>query len=444
MNNAKWLFFTLALTASANCSVKSDGLALSADPSAENDGGPGAGGTTDPGSTTVSTGGLSAGGATRSGGAIGAGGAITLGGATNAGGTTNAGGASGTGGATGPGGALGSGGAAGTGGTTGSGGILNNGGNTGLGGISASGGDTGAGGNSGAGGTPNPDAASDSADVPVTDVAPDASTDVFADVPADERKFDVLQSPADAIEAASPDTRPAMTLRWSDEFDSTTKTGVDPSKWSYVTGPSQVNNEAQAYTNRLENVFRDGAGNLDIRALYTPYPGNAYTSGRIESNGHFSFKFGRVEVRAKLPAGLGSFPGIIAMGTTGTWPLGGELAIMEQYGQDKSSFYASALAGGAIGSGSGDTGHVKYAFPDATTASSGFHVYSMDWYPDHIVFQVDDIEITRTTYATSSPFYTIPEYLILDLALGGDMGKTIDNSAFPMDMLVDYVRVYSF
>ena len=87
---------------------------------------------------------------------------------------------------------------------------------------------------------------------------------------------------------------------------------------------------------------------------------------------------------------------------------------------------------------------MKYTFASTTTASSDFHVYSVDWYADHIVFQVDDIEIARTTFATSSPFYTIPEYLILDLALGGTMGGTIDNNAFPMDMIVDYVRVYSF
>jgi len=99
----------------------------------------------------------------------------------------------------------------------------------------------------------------------------------------------------------------------------------------------------------------------------------------------------------------------------------------------------SATAGGAD-----DTGNVKYTFPDATTASLDFHVYSLDWYTDHIVFQVDGTEITHTTFAASSPFYSIPEYLILDLALGGTMGGTINPNAFPMDMVVDYVRVYSF
>jgi beta-glucanase (GH16 family) len=302
------------------------------------------------------------------------------------------------------------------------------------------------GGAAGAGGSPNPDAANDRPDLQTGDVAPEASADEVADVPTDERRIDVPADPGDtrdAMEAASPDNRPAMTLVWADDFDSTIKTGVDPAKWSYVLwAPGQVNNEAQAYTNRLDNVFRDGTGNLVIRAQNTPFAGNTYTSGRIESRGHFSFMFGRVEVRAKLPRGIGSFPGIIAMGATGNWPQCGELALAEQYGQDKSWFYVAAIAGG--GRGSGDIGNVKYSFANATTASNDFHVYAMDWYADHVVFQVDGIEIARTTFANSSPFYTIPEYLILDLALGGNMGGTIDTNAFPMDMVVDYVRVYSF
>jgi len=130
------------------------------------------------------------------------------------------------------------------------------------------------------------------------------------------------------------------------------------------------------------------------------------------------------------------------MGTTGSWPQCGQLSLMEQYGLDKRWFYTSATAGTAIGSGT--TGNVKYTFPNDTTASGDFHDYSLDWYADHIVFQVDGIEINRTTFATSSPFYAIPEYLVLDLALGGRMGGDIDANAFPMDMVVDYVRVYSF
>jgi beta-glucanase (GH16 family) len=311
-----------------------------------------------------------------------------------------------------------------------------------TGGTHASGGAQGLDGAAGAAGSPIPDGAIDKPIPPGSDATLETLADAPTDVPIDRQGIDTSTMPADTSDMVVDGGTP-MTLIWSDEFDGPASTGVDTTKWSYVTwDPGQVNRELQKYTSRLQNVFLDGAGHLVLRALDTPYAGNAYTSGRIESNGHFSFKFGRVEVSAKLPAGIGSFPGIIAMGTTGAWPQCGELALLDQYGQDKSWFYASANAGTAMGSGS--TGNVKYTFPNATTASSDFHVYSLDWTSDHIVFQVDGIEITRTTYATSSPFYTTPEYLVLDLALGGNMGGTIDSSAFPMDMVVDYVRVYSF
>jgi beta-glucanase (GH16 family) len=332
----------------------------------------------------------------------------------------------------------------------GSGSAMGSGGAMATGGAMAWGGAQGMDGAAGAGGSLNPDGTTDKADLPGGDapaeVPPDAALDGPADGPSDRRNIDIPLLDGDAGDSANAteaDGGATMTLLWSDEFDGPANTGIDTTKWNYVTwDPGQVNNEAQAYTSRLQNVFQDGSGHLVLRALDTPYAGNKYTSGRIESSGHLEFKFGRVEVSAKLPAGIGSFPGIIAMGTTGTWPQCGELALAEQYGQDKSWFYSSANAGTAIGSGS--TGNVKYTFPNATTASSDFHVYSLDRYPDHIVFQVDGIEITRTTFATSSPFYTVPEYLVLDLAIGGTMGGLIDTSAFPMDMVVDYVRVYSF
>ena len=129
------------------------------------------------------------------------------------------------------------------------------------------------------------------------------------------------------------------------------------------------------------------------------------------------------------------------LGTTGNWPQCGELAIMEQYGQDKSAINCTAYAGSVPGSG--DVGPTKYPFTQDTSASSDFHVYSLDWYADHIVFQVDGNEVTRSTFDRASPLYNIAEYIVLDVALGGDKGGAIDASQFPMEMIVDYVRVYS-
>jgi beta-glucanase (GH16 family) len=289
----------------------------------------------------------------------------------------------------------------------------------------------------------------DSPILPNPDVGPDLQPlpDLGADQPT---------SPADTADLRPTNRRDVgpeasddsgLPLLWHDEFEGAANTAPDGSKWEYVTwGPSGgVNNERQQYTSSLDNVFLDGEGHLVIRALRTAVS-NAqaaqYTSGRINTKSNFWFKTGRMEVRAKLPAGIGSFPGIITMGTEGGWPQCGELALVEQYGQDKDWFYASAYADN--GSESGNKRNVRYDFANTTTASSEFHVYSVDWYSDHLVFQVDGDEILRTSYGTSSPFYTTPEYIVLDVAVGGTMGGTIDPEGFPMDMVVDYVRVYSF
>jgi beta-glucanase (GH16 family) len=338
-------------------------------------------------------------------------------------------------------------------GTSSTGGVPSTGGSTGMGGA---GGSAGAGG-TGSGGTSVPDGSADADDArDVGDARPDArdvfrdrapdsppdSQDVALDMPPDKPFVESDGSYFAEVptgEAGSP-----LVLAWSDEFNGNANTGINVGKWSYVTwGPGEVNHEAQQYTSSTNNVFLDGAGHLVLRALYNPAAANPYTSGRIETKGKVAFGPGyHIEVRAQLPAGGGSFPGILLRGSSGTWPESGALGLMEQYGEDKSWFYSTAYAGDAAGSGKTDK--TKYTFPDAITASADFHVYSLDWYWDHIVFQVDGQTILTTAYEPSSPFYSITEYIVLDLAVGGDMGGTIDNGAFPMEMLVDYVRVYVF
>jgi len=275
-----------------------------------------------------------------------------------------------------------------------------------------------------------------------SEAAPDL--DQGADLQAPSREVADGRIRRDAEIEALADGGPPLV--WHDEFEGAARTAPDEGKWSYATwGPSGgVNNEKQQYTTSLDNVFLNGDGQLVIRALKSigQNAGAQYTSGRIHTKGNFSFTTGRVEVRAKLPAGVGSFPGIITMGTEGSWPQCGELALVEQYGQDKSWFYSSAFADNS--DKSGDKRSVRYDFENATTASADFHVYSVDRYSDHLVFQVDGDEVMRTSYDTSSPFYTTPEYIILDVAVGGNMGGTIDPEGFPMDLVVDYVRVYGF
>jgi len=274
----------------------------------------------------------------------------------------------------------------------------------------------------------------------------DSGSDSGADVGRD--------SGLGANDGALNDGRPASDTRvdsgpiwrplWSDEFSLAANAGADPAKWTPATSdPGTVNNEKQKYTARPQNIFHDGNGHLVLRGRHdfwnnngTTYP---YTSGRLQTDGRFPLKFGRIEVSAKLPAGQGSFPAILLMGTTGTWPQSGEIGLMEQWGQDKSWLYCSTYAGGA----SGDIGNQKISFPNATTLSSDFHLYALEWYPDHMVFFIDDVQVARSNFDTTSPFYTGTFYLILDVAIGGNMGGAIDDAGgFPMDMVLDYVRVF--
>ena len=235
----------------------------------------------------------------------------------------------------------------------------------------------------------------------------------------------------------------AWRLVWSDEFDLGANSGADLTKWTPATWePNAVNGEQQKYTARLQNVFHDGQGHLVLRGLHDSWASNSttypYTSGRVQSDGKFQFRFGRVEVRAKLPAGRGSYPAILLMGTTGTWPQCGEIGIVEQWGQDKSWLYCSTYSGA-----SRDINE-KVTFPNATTLSSDFHVYALEWYADHMVFFTDDVMVARFNFNTASPFYTGTFYFILDVAIGGTMGGAIDDTGgFPMDLVLDYVRVYS-
>jgi beta-glucanase (GH16 family) len=171
--------------------------------------------------------------------------------------------------------------------------------------------------------------------------------------------------------------------------------------------------------------------------LHEPNNAYPYTSARIQSK--FAFKFGRLEIKAKLPAGKGSFPGMILMGTNGAaWPQCGEIGLVEQYGNDKNSIYCSTY------SSSQNDINEKITFQGTAPLSEQFHVYALEWYEDHMVFFVDDVEVARRNgYTASSPLASANNdfNIILDVALGGNMGGTIDNTAFPMDMTLDYVRV---
>lgn len=247
-------------------------------------------------------------------------------------------------------------------------------------------------------------------------------------------------------------------LVWSDEFNSTTPAPVDTSNWYHQTqgpnGGQWFNFEEQHYTDRLDNSFVEN-GFLNIVAKKETYSQDGvtldYTSARLNSK--FAFTYGRVDVRAKLPAGNGTWPAIWTLGKnisevgaywetqgfgTTPWPACGEIDIME-HGLGPVNHTSSAIH---TPSSFGNT--INYASQEISDVANNFHVYSMNWSPDQITFLVDDVGFYTYNPAIKDgntwPF-DLDQYLLLNIAMGGFAG-TIDSGFTESSMIIDYVRVY--
>ena len=243
-------------------------------------------------------------------------------------------------------------------------------------------------------------------------------------------------------------------LLWSDEFNDEE---LDLTKWNKLNWkPGWVNNELQAYTDRDTNIFLENGhlvlqGNIEPGYSGTDYVGNNYvadyTSGRVNTDDKFSTTYGRFDIKAKLPAGKGSWPAIWMLGESISsigWPQCGEIDIMEHVGYDLGLVHGSIHTQdynhmyGTQKSGS------KYV-DDVTDA---FHVYSLEWSPFYLRYLIDNEPFFFVYNDSNGDFgkwpFNDPHYLILNLAIGGDWGgvQGVSASAFPMKMYIDYVRVY--
>ena len=243
-------------------------------------------------------------------------------------------------------------------------------------------------------------------------------------------------------------------LLWSDEFNDEE---LDLTKWNKLNWkPGWVNNELQAYTDRDTNIFLENGhlvlqGNIEPGYSGTDYVGNNYvadyTSGRVNTDDKFSTTYGRFDIKAKLPAGKGSWPAIWMLGESISsigWPQCGEIDIMEHVGYDQGLVHGSIHTQdynhmyGTQKSGS------KYV-DDVTDA---FHVYSLEWSPFYLRYLIDNEPFFFVYNDSNGDFgkwpFNDPHYLILNLAIGGDWGgvQGVSASAFPMKMYIDYVRVY--
>lgn len=254
-------------------------------------------------------------------------------------------------------------------------------------------------------------------------------------------------------------------LVWADEFD---RDGVpDPAKWGYQQGFTR-NHEAQWY--RPENAYcRDGLLVIEATAdtvanpLFTRAdepdwrrnrPQITCHSASLNTRESLNFLYGRLEVRARIPAGAGAWPAIWTLGRGLPWPSCGEIDIMECYPVGGES---QILANAAVGT---DTPHNARWNSSKTPLShftdrdphwlDRFHTWAMDWTPEEILITLDGEELNRIPLSEtfngsegggSNPFNS-PQYLLLNLAIGGDNGGTPDASRFPLRYEIDYVRLY--
>ena len=212
----------------------------------------------------------------------------------------------------------------------------------------------------------------------------------------------------------------------------------DPAKWGYDLGAGGWgNNEAQNYTSRADNVVVMN-GSLKITARKENYNGSSYTSARMLSKDKFSFKYGKVEIRAKLPAGAGTWSALWMLGSnigTAGWPACGEIDIMEHLGRSLNKIYGTLHYPGRSG-GNAD-GNTKMI----SNATTEFHIYSVEWSAVAIKISVDGQLIHSVANSASIPF-NHNFFVIMNVAMGGSFGGAIDPAFTNAFMEVDYIRVY--
>jgi beta-glucanase (GH16 family) len=230
---------------------------------------------------------------------------------------------------------------------------------------------------------------------------------------------------------------PGYKLVWQDEFSN--KGLPDPKKWNYEVGFIR-NQEKQYYTKeRLQNAMVNN-GKLRITARQDGFESHDVTSGSITTHGLFDFKYGYVEVRAKVPTGKGTWPAIWMLGSNIDkvgWPMCGEIDIMEYVGMDPDQLHFNIHLK-APGKGTSVT--VPKAWED-------FHNYGLEWTADYLRLYLDGKQVLEFPKKSDKPEewpFGDKQYLILNLAIGGEWGgqQGIDASIYPSKFEVDYVRVF--
>lgn len=234
---------------------------------------------------------------------------------------------------------------------------------------------------------------------------------------------------------------------WSDEFNAAAGSPIDSATWNHdVGGDGWGNEQLEHNTDRTDNAFHDGDGHLVIRAQREDHEGNAYTSARITSMDKVEVGPARVEARIKVPEGQGIWPAFWMLGEDFAdvgWPACGEIDILELRGSEPDTVITTVHGPGYNGGG-GVSGHTQLV---GANWSDDFHVYAVDIDPEHLVWWIDGERVhtvrpgdlpAGTSWAFDRAFF-----LIFNVAVGGMfVDAPAEDTAFPADMMVDWVRVY--
>jgi beta-glucanase (GH16 family) len=263
--------------------------------------------------------------------------------------------------------------------------------------------------------------------------------------------------PARAADTAVPPPAPTLVvpagwqLAWADEFD---VDGLpDPHKWAYDTFMNKqgwFNHELEYYASaRARNAeVRDGKLLITARrealAKAADWGGQHYTSARLITRGLAEWTYGFFETRAKLPCAPGTWPAIWMLGVKGEWPDNGEIDIMEHIGR------APGRVGSTLHMRAGYGDHGVNGMTTMPDACGTFHRYQMLWTDRHIVFGIDGVDHLTYPRLDTGPGsdpkrawpFDAPQFFLLNLAVGGDLGGPVDDAALPATLEVDYVRVW--
>ncbi len=230
---------------------------------------------------------------------------------------------------------------------------------------------------------------------------------------------------------------PFQSIFFEDEFEGTS---LDTSVWNYEIGNGTNgwgNGEVQYYTDDEKNI-KVQDGNLIITAIKEDLNGFAYTSGRINTMDKFEFTYGRVEIKAKLAGGGGTWPALWALGADFDvvgWPETGEIDIMEFVGNEPNRVQSAIHFPGNSG------GNAIFEGVNIQNATSEFHIFEVEWTAEAITFLVDGTVNFTFANDENKPFDK-DFFLIMNVAMGGALGGSIDSDFTESSMIIDYVKVF--